>query len=306
MTSVRLTGYLFSLILIVCLLPPALHTAPTPDGYDHNTSHVYSPLVEKLENDGFPRDYLEAIYITPETKFYERLTRINLLHREKADPYAKMRNADAVHAIREFLTAHEETFRQMKERYPVDPGVIAAILYVESRFGKAAGDHPVLYALSSMTLAPEDWSIRALIDRMDSVFPDLTAMERERKITWIQDRAASKASWAYDELTTLLKLRESHDLDVQSLEGSWAGAFGIPQFLPSSYAAYAVDGNGDGRIDLYTMKDAIMSVANYLYENGWRSGNINQEKKRRTIWSYNHSSYYVDLITYLAGEAAGS
>lgn len=301
----RMSHFTGMLAILLCIHSILTADLP-PDGFDHSDPQVYSPLIQKLKHDGFSEEFLNQFYSTSDTRFYERLTRVNLLHREQADPYDKMKNPEAIAAIRNFTISHQDFLQQIESRFEVDRHVIAAILYVESRFGKSSGKHPVLYTLSSMTLAPEDWSIRSLIERMDSLFPDLSGIERERKLTWIKDRAESKATWAYSELTTLLELKQSRGLDINSLKGSWAGAFGIPQFLPSSYAAYGVDGNGDGSVDLYTMKDALASVANYLHENGWRSHGISQERKRRAIWSYNHSKYYVDLITYLAEEASGT
>jgi len=296
-------GILLSLGLVVVLIPAVLLAPPPPDGFDHSVSEFYTPLIEQLKQDGISNDYLEQIFSSSDSRFYQRLTQVHLFHKETADPYAKMQNAQSIQAIREFLARHKQIFDRIEQDYPVDRHVIASILYVESRFGNSPGRHPVVYVLSSMSLASKEWSIRSLLERLDNTFPDLSAIERQRKITWIKDRAESKASWAYEELTTLLKLRESHNLDVRSLRGSWAGAFGIPQFLPSSYKAYAVDGDGDGDVDLYSMEDAIASVANYLYHNGWRSKQISDERKRRAIWRYNHSEHYVSCIDTLSREA---
>ncbi|PSD27031.1 lytic murein transglycosylase, partial [Stenotrophomonas maltophilia] len=75
------------------------------------------------------------------------------------------------------------------------------------------------------------------------------------------------------ELLALLKLIDRGDLQAQGLTGSWAGAFGHTQFMPSTYARIAVDGDGDGRRDLVgSIPDALASTANYLKRAGWRSG----------------------------------
>ncbi|MEL4017251.1 lytic murein transglycosylase, partial [Dryocola clanedunensis] len=75
------------------------------------------------------------------------------------------------------------------------------------------------------------------------------------------------------ELLALLKLIDAGDLRAEGLTGSWAGAFGHTQFMPSTYARIAVDGDGDGRRDLVaSIPDALASTANYLKKAGWRTG----------------------------------
>ncbi len=82
-----------------------------------------------------------------------------------------------------------------------------------------------------------------------------------------------RADFFSAELGHLFALTEQERLDITALSGSYAGAMGLGQFMPSSYQAYAVDFDGDGVRDLWgSLADAIGSVANYLYEHGWESG----------------------------------
>jgi len=266
--------------------------------YDTSSS-VYADLIDRLVQAGHDAAYIKRLYAPGNDIFYQRLTEINLIQRERPDPYHRMFNPAAIQAIRKYLQAHSSEFDAAEEEYGVDRAVIAAILYVESRFGSVAGDHLVLYVLSSMTLATEDWNMKHLIEEMDRQFPDLSPDERQKKIAWVHSRARTKSKWAYKELQTLLTFRNSAGMQPEGIKGSWAGAFGMPQFMPSSFQAYAVDGNDDGTVNIYTPADAIASVANYLYRNGWR-GTLTRKKIRRTIWRYNHSYYYVDLIEKLA------
>ena len=78
-------------------------------------------------------------------------------------------------------------------------------------------------------------------------------------------------------------------------KGSYAGAFGIPQFLPTSYLKWGIDSDNSGSVNLYWYPDAIYSVANYLREHGWKPG-LSQEKQEKVIWEYNHSKTYVDTV----------
>ncbi len=77
------------------------------------------------------------------------------------------------------------------------------------------------------------------------------------------------------------------------------GAIGLPQFLPSSLAKFGVDGNSDGRIDLYDPEDAIFSTANYLKAHGWCQARYPSDKEQ-VIWHYNHSKPYVSVVLGIA------
>ena len=88
-------------------------------------------------------------------------------------------------------------------------------------------------------------------------------------------------------------------MDPLAATGSYAGAVGICQFMPSNILAYGQDGNGDGRIDLFDHADAIASIARYLKNYGWRPG-IEKEAAYKAVWSYNRSSYYVNTVLKVA------
>ena len=82
-----------------------------------------------------------------------------------------------------------------------------------------------------------------------------------------------RASWARNELLAALKIVERGDIAPKQMIGSWAGAMGQTQFLPSSFLAYAVDGDGDGRRDIWnSLPDVVASTANYLAKSGWQAG----------------------------------
>jgi membrane-bound lytic murein transglycosylase B len=86
-------------------------------------------------------------------------------------------------------------------------------------------------------------------------------------------------------------------VNVFALKGSWAGAFGLSQFLPSSFLRLALDGNGDGNIDLFSLPDAAHSVGNYLKGHGWTSS---PEAQHKAVFGYNNSTKYVEAVLTLA------
>jgi len=277
-----------------------LGIAPTlPTKASDASGGIYHHLVKKLRTDGYDTDLLNQLYEPGNDLFFSRLVRVNLVQSESHATYRLMYNKEALRDIRHFLHDNRTALYNAQRQYHVPPEYIGAILYVESRFGKSAGDELVLYVLSSMSVASENWNIQQLTDHLDKQYPNLDSTARLQKIQWIKKRADSKATWAYRELTTLLTLHKKYEMDLRTLRGSWAGAFGMPQFMPSSFSSYAVDGNQDGKIDINSSEDAIASVANYLRRNGWRK-HLSAHRRKRVIWRYNHSEPYTNLILDLA------
>ncbi|WP_252178398.1 lytic murein transglycosylase B [Endozoicomonas sp. 4G] len=137
-----------------------------------------------------------------------------------------------------FWEAHEKTLSRVEKEYGVPAHVIVAIIGVETYYGRQTGGFKVLDALSTLSF---DYPPRS--------------------------------KFFTKQLKEFLILTREQQLDVSDLTGSYAGAMGIPQFMPSSYRAYAVDYTGDGQSNIWQQEeDAIASVANYLSENGWRAG----------------------------------
>src|SRR6185369_13282950 len=105
----------------------------------------------------------------------------------------------------------------------------------------------------------------------------------------------------YPEVLAMFGLADRTGVDPLDVRGSGSGAFGLPQFLPSSYLRFGVDGDADGRVSLYDPADAIASAANYLAHHGWRPG-ISRAEQRQVIWTYNHSDPYIDTVLALAAD----
>ena len=126
-------------------------------------------------------------------------------------------------------------------------------------------------------------------------------VKRDRYDKWVK----RKTKWAYAELTAFLKYSYRENIDPVEVRGSYAGAMGIAQFMPSSIMAYAKDGNTDGRVDLFTHADAIASVANYLKAHRWGRAK-DAEGKKKVLLHYNRSTHYVDTVYNLAQKLNGN
>jgi membrane-bound lytic murein transglycosylase B len=126
---------------------------------------------------------------------------------------------------------------RVQDRFGVGPGVIVGIWGLESSFGTGMGDFHVVEALATLA-----WEGR-------------------------------RASFFRGELIAALRILDNGDVTPARMTGSYAGAMGQPQFMPSSYLRYAVDFEGHGRRDIWSSKpDVLGSIANYLARSGWRSG----------------------------------
>ncbi len=138
---------------------------------------------------------------------------------------------------REILARHKAAFDAAERTYGVDRHVIAAIWGIESNFGTRIGDRPVLRSTATL----------ACIGRRQDYFRD--------------------------EFLAALDILHRNDVRPEDLRGSWAGAFGPTQFMPTSFKRYAVDADGDGRRDVVgSAADLIASTANNLHKDGWIAG----------------------------------
>ena len=140
----------------------------------------------------------------------------------------------------QFWRENRELVEKIAQQYQVAPEIILAIIGVETRYGRVTGNYKVLDALLTLGF---DYPPRAAFFR--------------------------------SQLEQFLLLIDEQQLDVKTLKGSYAGAMGYGQFIAGSYRAYAVDGDGDKRIDiLNNTADAIASVANYFVRHGWQAGEL--------------------------------
>jgi len=138
----------------------------------------------------------------------------------------------------DFWRQHEVALKRAEQEYGVPAQIIVAIIGVETFFGRNTGNYRVIDALSTLAF---DYPPRADFFRK--------------------------------ELREFLLLSREEQVDPLSIKGSYAGAMGLPQFMPSSFRAYAVDFDGDGHINIWSdPDDAIGSVANYFKQHGWVMG----------------------------------
>ena len=177
---------------------------------------------------------------------------------------------DAVHPLRvrrgkAKMKEHEKLLKRVEKKYNVPASIIVAFWGMETDYGRNMGNSPIIEVLSILSF----------------------------------DHRRSKFFTA--ELVESLKILQSGKMNLDNMKGSWAGAFGNFQFLPSTYAKYGVDCDGDKKVDIRnSLPDAFCSAGNYLSKMGW-NGNyrwgrpVKFDKNNKKIWAKVNSKDWKEL-----------
>lgn len=254
----------------------------------------FDPLKERLVRDGFSPKEVEALFSDPRVRFLPEIMPRKLTWDETKLPYRQFLRPERLRRARAFLRDWGPFLSEVERDYGVEKEILVALLLVESDLGHHQGRYGVFNVLASMA-ASSHW------ERVRPYLPREIPPKEEARLQEIMRR---RARWAYRELRIFLEISRKYGLDPLALRGSIFGAFGYPQFVPSSFRDYAVDGDGDGRVDLYTLTDALASAANYLRGHGWRPG-LSPEEKKRVLMTYNHSEPYAETILEIAERLKG-
>ena len=242
---------------------------------------AYVGLKYSLVRQGLDKDYVFQTFADSRNQFLpDVVKKIAYLGKESPDIYKKFLTQETAARGRAYMETHRTALSRAEARYGVAPEVIVGILTVESGLGSNTGKYPVFNVFASL----------AVMDTPEVI--------KEVGLTASKDRLKKKAAWGRRELAVFLGYCAAHHLDPFSLRGSWAGAMGYCQFLPSSLQRCGVAANGKGPVDLFTHDDAIFSIACYLNKSGF--ARQNRASWRRAVYSYNHSDAYVDTVLTLA------
>lgn len=263
---------------------------------DIKKDSFFQPIIEKLISAGVDKQFIDKIINSPSTEFNERFVRINVVGYLKPTDYSSHYNSKSIEKTKAFLSANRALLELAELIYGVPKEVIASVLWIETRHGGYLGNSNVVSVYLSTAMCNEktylDMNLKNLKDKFNGSSNELAQLEKK-----IYERSKKKADWAIEQLVALYKIEKNSNISVLDIKGSWAGAFGMSQFIPTSYLSWAVDGNNDGKIDLFNLSDAVYSVANYLKSNGWGEEDSLQ---RAAVFHYNNSNAYVDAVLKLA------
>jgi membrane-bound lytic murein transglycosylase B len=225
---------------LIAVLAATLLSSSPARSLDTNRPDVQAFIGELVQKDGFQQPYVTSVFGGVESKqsILDAMSR----PAEKVKPWSEYREIfitpRRISAGVDFFREHEARLRRISASTGVPPEIIVAILGVETFYGTRTGSFRAVDALATLGF---DYPPRS--------------------------------EFFLSELRQLFLLAREEQLDIGTLTGSYAGALGPPQFIPSSYRNYAVDGSGDGRRDLLQNWDDIMaSIANYFARHNWQPG----------------------------------
>ena len=207
--------------------------------FSHN-ARTLAFIDDMVKQHGFDRGELKALFA--EARKRDDILEAIARPAEKTKPWHEYRKIfvtpQRIEGGVAFWRQHAEVLERAARELEVDPAIVVAIIGVETRYGKHTGRYRVLDALSTLAFA----------------YPPRSKFFRS-------------------ELEQFLILSREENIDLRKARGSYAGAMGYGQFIPSSYRNYAIDFDRDGQRDLWSnIDDIIGSVANYFHRHGWRAG----------------------------------
>ncbi|OGS41698.1 MAG: hypothetical protein A2506_03400 [Elusimicrobia bacterium RIFOXYD12_FULL_66_9] len=227
---------------------------------------------KKLQGSGVPDSYVDSVFDDARTTVIDGISE-RFGRPAESLPYEEYRKfflteANIANGAR-FARDHAGLLMQVNGRTGVDGTLLTALTGIETRYGTYVGKFQVFSALYTIIL-----------------------------------KVQRRSDWAAREEAEVLKLCWKHREDPHAIVGSYAGAFGFVQFMPSSFNTYAVDFDGDGRTRWDEWPDALGSAANYLLRHGYDSSAPFEPGSPigRSIYAYNHSDNYVRAMLELRAE----
>ena len=228
---------------------------------------AYQLVVEKINKKIVPITYINEVFNNEKIQRHKKIPESFAKPYEKKswEQYKKLfikESRIAAGAI--FYSENKDLILRVSKIYDVDPFIVLSIAGIESNYGKHYKGYTVF----------------------NSLYTQIHEMPK-------------RAKWASKELASYLEYCYNDGVDPQSIEGSYAGAFGFGQFIPSSFNRFSVDFDGDGVRRPHDWPDVLGSIANYLIKNGYTPGSNNYKKGGdiwKSVWAYNHSDNYVMAV----------
>ena len=226
-----------------------------------------------LENKDVSREYVVSIFLDSEIQIHPQIIDSfnNPYEKKSWDEYRKIFMTDkrAMGGI-EFFRENSELVMQVSDSMRVDPYLLVSLVGIESNYGRHYGQYTVFNALYTLI-----------------------------------HQLPRKGKWASRELAEFILLCHGNKIDPHSILGSYAGAFGYGQFIPSSFNNYAIDFDGDSVRRHDEWPDVLGSIANYLLKNGYKPDTDNYSKGSpnwESVFAYNRSNNYVGVVMELRQE----
>ena len=234
---------------------------------------AFQQVLSYLENKAVPREYVVSTFLDLGIQIHPKIIDSfnNPYEKKSWDEYRKIFMTDkrAMGGI-EFFRENSELVMQVSDSMGVDPYLLVSLVGIESNYGRHYGQYTVFNALYTLI-----------------------------------HQLPRKGKWASRELAEFILLCHGNKIDPHSILGSYAGAFGYGQFIPSSFNNYAIDFDGDSVRHHDEWPDVLGSIANYLLKNGYKPDTDNYSKGSpnwESVFAYNRSNNYVGVVMELRQE----
>ena len=237
-----------------------------------NEDPVLSTIYDQAIKRGIPENYLQQTFNKKHIIVHDKIPDLF------ARPYEKKAWSEykKIFVTEKRINGGIQFYKKNKDRLAkaaardnggVDPFIVLSIIGIESNYGLNKGRYTVFNALYTQIL-----------------------------------RMPKRSNWAQRQLIDYLVLCYEDQIPPHSIKGSYAGAFGYGQFIPSSFISYSVDGNNDGKRKPYDWEDVFASITNYLIKNGYPVSKPDDKKIYKSIYAYNHADNYVKAVLALSKE----
>jgi membrane-bound lytic murein transglycosylase B len=276
------------------VIPTSLPSAVNASEHQTASQSPQQYAIGKLRSAGLPYTFIADIAKTHIPDERDRIVELNVLgFLGKAD-YSSHYSKTAIKKCRAFIHKNQRRLKLVEKTYGIPKEVIAALLWVETKHGKTTGSHNIGHVYFSLLQADHPAVLEATLRSLAQRSPAGIEENKQKVI----DRSIAKSNWALDQLKAMNEIYNKTPSRALKLKGSFAGAFGIPQFVPSSYLQWARSSRKNREPNLFKTEDAIQSVAFYLNANGWQKAD--PLTHQQALFHYNRAQGYVDVILNIA------
>jgi membrane-bound lytic murein transglycosylase B len=298
MLSLKKIIYLIFAIQILFFAQPSFAKKKSQDQLSPNLSY----LKKNLKSLELPKPFIQFALQNYEKKDFARTIRLNLLGFLKPPEHMDHVTEKAINNTMIFTKKHQKALKVAFEQYQVPPEVISSLLWIETKHGKDLGTFHIVSVYMHLIQATERNNESLIVKLALEENKKLNKYTPEALTTLMKERVVRKSKWAEEQLIALSEIHKRNNTKLRTLRGSFAGAFGLAQFIPSSFRDFAVSFNKNKFIDLKKPEDAILSVAHYLNQHGWDPSRASTQLE--ALKKYNNSTDYADSILEIAKQAS--
>ncbi len=247
-------------------------------------------LAQKLMASGIPEEEVKSVFLDKRLPVFSFVP-FKLKPRESSQMYSQFTTPARLKIAANFIETNREHFEEAENLFHVSRYVVAAIIMIETGCGQNTGKESIFYRLARVSSVGDK-------ENLDLNFSELKKSSPSVSFSQVKERADYLEATFYPEILALFRMKEQ-GIDILDVHGSLAGAFGLPQFLPSAYVNFAVDGDKDGKTSLFSQADAIWSAAHFLSAHGWQN-DASVKEKMSVLWEYNRSDAYGQAVLKVA------